>query len=245
MNLFLLKADTEIPTAPPPVQNQVTSFQDTAVESVPASGISAIQLFDNLSAYPADSTAAVISRPYPVTTIRWSTDDSQGALLATLNFPDLLLAKPFISSKLANYTFLRAGVKLTARCNGNKFLYGCLMLGWTPAAHLDPASDDSVNLFTTSGGAHALLSINDAVMPEMHMPYISPDPYINLGSYASGCIGTLDVLVLAPLLSVSPIATNVVEVTIYAEFTDTRVEGPTPTVALASPSPIVHTAVSY
>lgn len=238
----MFPADTDDTQAPPPTQNDVTSFQDTGLESTTVSDVSAIDLYQGLSVYPLESTSQIICRPYPVATFQWSTDDNPGTVLGALNFPDLLFAKAFIANKLANFTYMRAGVRVTARCNGNKFLYGGLMLSWTPAAHLLPTSDPQVNLFTASGNPHTLLCINDAVMPEMDMPYISPDPYVNIGNYQSGCIGTLDVIVAASLQSVSPLATNKVEVTLYAEFTDATVEGPTPTVHMGSPTPVTHLA---
>jgi len=200
-----------------------------------------IPLLKGLVADNNSSLATVLSRQYPVATFPWSTTDPLGASLATVNFPDVILTKNFMQSKIANFAHFRAGVSITARINGNKFLYGTIMLSWEPATDLTPSTSLlEGGLYGMSGNPHILMNINDAIMPTLIAPFHSNQPMIDLETYASGAIGTLNAHVMVPLNSVSSTTTNTVQVTLYANFTDIVLSTPTGLTLISTPTPFIR-----
>jgi hypothetical protein len=176
-------------------------------------------------------------REYPIATVTWAATSAQNDLLSTINFPDALFAKSYIADKLRGFQHFRAGVEVSFRVNGNQYLYGLLMASWDPATSLDASANEESNIWTSSGFPHVLISANDAVVPTLRIPWVFPHPALDLATFASGSIGSLQLSVVAPLQSMSSSTPPTLVVTVYAKFVDPRVFTPTTGVTLATPTP--------
>jgi hypothetical protein len=168
----------------------------------------------------------------------------QNTLLATLNFPDLLFAQPFIAARLANFRHFRSGVRVTFRVSGNRFLYGVLVASWDPATALDANSSHETNIYAACGFPHVLIDANSVESDAIDIPYGHSDVMLDIPSYRSGHIGSVELAVAAPLRSVNTSSvSSSITVQVYAQFIDPVVSMPTPTISVASPDPVVYTVL--
>lgn len=241
----MFSAETPTPAAPPPDQQGLTAYQDTAVVASPATEIppSGIPFYSGMSAAVTDSPGEALQRSYLVASFPWTTADPINKLLGTVNFPDALFSKSYVADKLRNYRFFRSGVKLSFRLTGNKFMYGCIIASWDPSTSMDSTSSSETNAFTSSGFPHVLLMLNDPTTQEVEIPFIHPQPWIDMASFLSGAIGSVDLTVITPLRFATPMADTTLQVEVYASFIDPQVQVPCRLTSVASPPPIVRTTV--
>lgn len=229
------------------MQESVVAFQDVAVEpsSVADDGAGGIPFYKQILVDSGATPVDVLTRPYPVATFPWVQGNTAGTLLQTVNFPDALFAIPYISRIIGNFKHFRAGVKITIRMNGNKFLYGALLASWDPATCLDAASSDDTSLYSSAGFPHALVLVNDPVVSEIMIPYVHPDPLLDIATYQSGHIGSLDVTVAGVLWSVNATTPPSIGVTVYAQFVDPVLQTPTTSTVVGSPAPITRVSLGH
>jgi len=230
-------AETPAPT-PTAISGSATTttFIDPVVESTPpVASPEPLHYFDALLTGSSDAPSFAIQRPFKVASASFSTTDARESPLLSIPFPDALFSIPFIADKIRNYRYFRAGVKVTIRVNGNKFLYGTMIVGWDPATSLDATASFEVNTYSISGGPHLLVDVSKPIVEEFDLPWIYPFPCIDVATFDSGCMGTVDIVVLNPLTPVSTSSAVVtIPVDVYAQFVDVVLDGPTDNTTLSS-----------
>lgn len=224
-----------------------TEFQDSDVQNVILTPPAPLPFYKGMRAAPSSEVLAALTRPYQVATITWPSTATSGTYLGTVSFPGALTDVPFNKNMLAGFRYLRSGVRLSIRINGNKFLYGSIVASWDPATGLDALSYLETNLFTSTGFPHALISANNNSSTEMCIPYLWNQPFMDLPTITSSggiaAIGTVDFTVMAPLTSVGSTVAPTVTISVWAEFLDPVVDTPCALYTLSDHTPIVKNVV--
>lgn len=214
---------------------QLGAYQDAAPLSGTATNNESLQdpyKYNNMESFMLDK---VIQREYQMATINWATSSASGTLLQTYNFPNALFAIPFISQKINDFRYFRAGVRMTFRMTTTRFLYGKLMIVFKPTPNLI-AYGDGGNIFRASSYPHVLLSASAGESVVFDFPFVSQKRGLDLKSYVANEMAAIQVYVINPLTDVmGEPATGQVFVT--AQFLDAEVWLPhdqaTPPTALA------------
>jgi len=179
----------------------------------------------------AGAVSGGLMRQFPVAELSWTQGQAYNYAIGGINFPDALLAVPYIADRVRYFKYMRAGVEVSFKLNGNAMLYGTLLASWDPTSCLDWADSSEIVIPTLSGNPHVLLEANDSDSAGATIPYMWPFPAIDLQSYVPGSIGTVDILVLNPLTPVSTSSSSAsITVTVYARFVGLELSGPTDTV---------------
>jgi len=241
----LRTAEQQNPDSTPATQHQLTAFADTSTDVTQPLRTGPPPAHVGLDTAPTVTPAPAINlREYPVASFTWPTSASSGTLLHSVLFPDAFIGGSgfsFIQNKITNFSAARHGVRLSVRTNGNKMLYGALLCSWEPAVHLGGSRSD-LNIYSSSGLPHMLVSANAPITEVMECPYHSPDPYYSVDGYQSGCVGALDVWVAAPLMAVETTTATALQVTVYAQITDLELLYPTADATVGAPSPLTRAA---
>lgn len=222
------RADLAPDLDPPVTQEGLIATQDAApssVEAVPAPTV--MSYYRGISTIPSDADLAGLSRPFMVGLFTWNVAALPGSLVTTLNFPDLLMAIPFLMARLSYFRYFRAGVSITFRMATNKFLYGALLASWDCATSLDSSSSAEADLYTASGFPHVLIMANDATTQTITMPFLYPHPYLDVQNWRSGDIGSVDLIVAAPLRSSTTVTSTSLGIEVWANFVEPDVMAPT------------------
>lgn len=169
----------------------------------------------------------------------WPSSAPMGSLLAQLTFPNFLFSVPQIWDKLKNFTYFRAGVKISIRVNGSKFHYGQLLVSYSPQFNnmLDMVGSLN-NIYSASGCPSFTVSPSENEVHEFVLPYALPYQYIPMYYLTSRPalgppgdpafqFGVVNVHVLNPLSNASGTPTPVTY-TIFANFVDVDIAGYNP-----------------
>lgn len=190
---------------------------------------------DFLLTYPQETLTGVLERVYPIERITWTPGNTYGSILSRVSLPSGILSNiPFFADKSRNFAYFRANTRIGVRINGYKFQYGKLMIVWAPAtALLDFISLEARDrIRAASGFPFVIVSPSENEVQEFMVPFAAPYMFkpqlsdnITDGQYdwASVTVYTLN-----PLQNVNGTAENV-DITIYANFEDVAIGGPTPT----------------
>jgi hypothetical protein len=137
-------------------------------------------------------------RTYVVHNTTWSSADATNTLLGQFDFPDILVAFPFLAEKLDDFYGGRGGIRFGVRIVTSKTNHGSLMVMYTPNPYSDafPATD----VYTSSGFPHMLVSASETGV--LDAPYISQLRFMNLTAFVSGEMGRYRIIVNNPLVSV-------------------------------------------
>lgn len=188
-----------------------------------------------------------LERPVRIWTGQFSSAATQGLVLFTGTFPDLLLADPMYNEKIRGFVGLRANVEVTVQVNAQKFQQGRLRLQYLPYQKYLGPKTSSINATLTGrvscpgvdidicGGSNPQSRIAQATFI---IPYVSPHAYINLIT-GYGTMGQIGLFVYSPLLSGSSESPNC-EITIWARFIDPKLAFPTSATPYVQPRS--HTA---
>lgn len=189
-----------------------------------------VQTHSSDNPYREESIIQWLSRPYPVLNFSWTSTQSEGKRIGSVEFPYALLNIDAIRLKLANIRYFRAGVKISIRLNGTKFHYGKLLAVWFPNCVNGPNCFQAYdNIYSASGFPHVILSPTDNELHEFTMPFALPYSYFDLMAYGTArgresySLGNLLFYVLNPL-KLGPTVTPV-DVTVFAAFNDVNYAG--------------------
>jgi hypothetical protein len=203
----------------PTLQVQITKFDDTG-EKVEQEPEYKPQLVLNriTNPYPDQTPVQVLTRPYRVAEFTWG----PGIITPNiLNFPQTLRVIPAIASRLANFAFLRAGVKLQVKMNTTQFHYGAFMISWIPNTFTQSHAND---VYQQSGNRAIVLSASLQNTCEIHIPWINPYSYCNAQT-SNADIGRVWFTPLTPLGTANPNVTDTVSIQVFANFEDIEVSG--------------------
>lgn len=149
---------------------------------------------------------AAIRREYPLNTLSWTTSEGIGTELDSYLFPEVLFNQPYLNDKLKDFRYFRGGVRLTFRVVANRFLYGKLLIAYTPTFNYNDAFDYSPSTNTEyvkylSGYPHMLISASSSDVAIFDIPFVSNKRAIDMLSVAVGELAKVKVVVLNPLTS--------------------------------------------
>lgn len=195
---------------------------------------------DQEDPYFKETIVQFLSRPYQVSTVRWNSSANQ-TCIGRFQFPDELFKLPVLWRKISNYSFFRAGLRISCRINGTPFHYGQLLVIWRPLAlgnttRVDGAWSSYDNIQTLSMYPHLKLSPSTNEVKELVIPWFNPMNWIPLQHVSetnakdrSLCQqGTLELWVLTPLRLSTGETPPSVYVTIFAAFENPEIAGYTP-----------------
>lgn len=125
-----------------------------------------------------------ISRVYPVSEFAWTSAQSNGDLIAEVNFPDVFYAFRGIQEKLSRFKYMRASINISIRINGTSFHYGKLIAAWSPCPVQDTSeqtlSDLTNNLVSVSGFPHVIVSAGMNEVVGLKIPFVYPYNYLDI-----------------------------------------------------------------
>lgn len=224
------------------IRNEVRDFKEPEVvksHDVPIQPIAPYTMLKE-----AESIKRFIERPFEIDSFEWNPNAAGQILLTSL--PHALFNNKAIREKITRYRYFRAGVKFTILINGTSFHYGKLRATWFPEACSDvyyrvveakehyprnnPIAQTGLNgIDMYPDGSNTYI---------LEAPYMKPIPYLSLAdvfspvtdssSLLKKTLGTLCITVISPLENVSTTPTNV-DITVFAQFTDVQLEGPSVT----------------
>lgn len=175
-----------------------------------------------------------LERPVRIWSGQFSANATQGLVLFTGTFPDILLADPMYNEKIRGFVGLRANVEVTVQVNAQKFQQGRLRLQYLPYQKYLTHKTSSINATLTGrvscpgvdidicGGSNPQSRIAQATFI---IPYVSPHAYINLIT-GYGTMGQVGLFVYSPLMTGTGESNNC-EVTIWARFIEPKLAFPT------------------
>jgi len=218
----------------------VVTFQDPTSATTNADITSPLPLYAPLLTGGTHGSTVELSRDICVSRLNWTPTNAFGSSLGTINFPDCLFADPFIASRLSYYSQFRAGFQFTVRLVASAFMYGAISVSWEPCTDLDEAASSEVNIYTASAMPSVVLDPSNDTSTTVIVPYFAPTHMLDLSTWRSGCLGSVDILVLAPLTVVQPIVSPSVTVEVYAHFIDPVLSWPSEAIVLNTPSPLTR-----
>lgn len=190
-----------------------------------------------------------LERPLRIWSGQFSTSNTQGQVLYSGTFPDVLLTDPMYYEKIKGFVGLRANVEITVQVNAQKFQQGRLRLQYLPYHKYLTNKSSMINATLTGqiscpgvdidicGGSNPQSRVAQATFM---IPYVSPHTYINLIT-GYGTMGQVNLLAYSPLVSGSAESTSC-EVTIWARFIDPKLAFPTGAVPYIIPTTRRHVA---
>ena len=213
-------------------QQQITSFDENEGEEITDHNTVA-RILKGVNPYPDQGLHEVLSRAYTID-YAWTAAQAIDATVFSFDAPrDMIQMFDNIKEKLNRFQYFRAGLKVEFRVNGTRFHSGKIIVSYLP--RWKPAIGSSnYGPFTDAYGAstspHVLISPNTNQTVGFVIPYIGPDPYINLAHVDpvadGGQIGYLRGIVLNPLLSSSLATAPTVYVSMTVSFVNPEVAAP-------------------
>nr|AWK77857.1 structural polyprotein [Bundaberg bee virus 3] len=190
-----------------------------------------------------------LERPLRIWSGQFSTSNTQGQVLYSGTFPDVLLSDPMYYEKIKGFVGLRANVEVTIQINAQKFQQGRLRLQYLPYQKYLTNKSNMINATLTGrvscpgvdidicGGSNPQSRIAQATFV---IPYVSPHTYINLIT-GYGTMGQTNLFVYSPLISGSSESSKC-EVTIWARFLNPKLAFPTGAAPYVTPVTRTHIA---
>lgn len=221
---------TEVPVevnTPVSDQKELTTFQDVAPVSSTERPVFPPYILGT-NPYPTIDLSQVLSRVYSVP-ITWASTNAQNSVLYTADLPSLLIdTYANVTNKLSFFQWFRSGVRCSVRVNGTQFHAGKVMIGWMPHWTASTKQNPVENVYDLGQLNHELLSPNTNETVEFVVPYVGPNPFINLShTYTGGMLGKIWVMVLHPLILANSATIPPVTVTLNLSFEKPEAAGPT------------------
>lgn len=178
----------------------------------------------NQDPYDTQTLVGFLQRPYNVVEIQWKSSHDFNAQLISIAGPNELFRLKSIKQKLANFKYIRAGIRFGIRVNGTKFHYGKIICCWKPSSYRAdlPAIND--NAITASMYPHVVISATENEVHEFIVPYCLPQAFIDLSAPEE--MGTLEIYVLNPL-RVNTVTTPDIHVTVFMNLEQVELAGMT------------------
>lgn len=161
-----------------------------------------------------------LNREYLLENITWSVSSASSAVIGGFNFPQALFEQDYIAQKIDNFRYFRAGIRFTVRIVSNKFLYGRLMIVYTP----QPATIEVVpsNILVWSGYPHMLVSASAGEAAVFDVPFIYPRRALDLLETMTNQMGIFRIIVVNPLVDISG-TISTANIMVTAQFLDANV----------------------
>ena len=173
-----------------------------------------------------------LERQYPVRSLTWTSASPQGALLATIFFPEILLNNRALFEKISRFAFLQCKFHISIRVNGTSFHYGKLLVSYNvsprPVTTVDHLSRN--NLYSHSSFPHVIVSPGQNEVKEFEIPFMYPLDYWPIDTVSPSTLygrryplASVSIWVLNPLSSSTVVPD--VSLTVLANMKDVKVAG--------------------
>jgi len=159
----------------------------------------------------------VLDRQYLMGSYTWTTAQAAGTTIATQDFPTNIWTAPVVANFIKQFHNFKAGLRFSLRIQGSKFVYGKLLVAYTPDRNMNGYYAEMSNIYIASGYQHMLVSASAAETATFDVPFISNQRSINIKNGTGLEMGTFLVIVLNPLYNINGV-TDSVSVVITAQF---------------------------
>lgn len=174
-----------------------------------------------------------LKRPIKIFSFQYATSNNVGDI-NTINVWRSFLQNQAVKNKLANFAFLRGDLKLKIVVNASPFLYGAVLAAYQPLQDLAPHDlriADSTNtnwIMEKSQQPHIWIYPQANQGGEMTCPFFFNQNWMNITTldHATG-MGVLDLIVVTKLQSANGVATDTVNISVYAWMENVVLSGPT------------------
>jgi len=213
-------------------QTQITSFDENEGEAITDHRLVA-PILRGVDPYPNQGLHEVLSRAYTID-YAWTASQAIDTHVFSFDAPrDMIQMFENIKEKLNRFQYFRAGLKVEFRVNGTRFHSGKVIVSYLPR-WIPAIGNSTYGPFTDTYGAstspHVIISPNTNQTVGFIIPYIGPDPWINLAHVSpiadGGQIGFLRGIVLNPLLSSSLATAPTVYISMTVSFVNPEVAAP-------------------
>lgn len=207
---------------------QITTFADdttVVTNPIPLKGRPDPQLSTDITEQDTHTVVKIMQRPVLIKNYSLASD--VGGELFSINLPDdwLSIATNAVN-KLRNFAFLRGNMMIRVMVQSQQFQQGMLMMYYWPYESRSSKHfvDMHNNATSKSGFPHALIDIASAQPVEFEIPYTSFANAFPLTAPGEVEFGKLHFYALSPLRSA---AASTCQISVYAYWTDVKVEVPT------------------
>lgn len=191
----------------------------TEVTQTEATGvlIQPIHFVQNMETYTLDKT---IEREYLLGNLNWTTDLSDGTVLASMSFPKVLFDIPYIADKIKGFRYFIGAVRVSVRITSNKFCYGKLIMAYDPMNNLNTGNNMSTPQ-RMSGNPHVLISADASEVVVFDIPFVSNKRALDIISYAPAEIALVNIVILNKLTDIMG-NVNKASVQVTAQFIESK-----------------------
>ncbi len=170
-----------------------------------------------------------LSRWYSLGDTSWSYTHAQNTLVVSNDVSYNLFNIQTLFDRIKRFRYWRGGVKVRLQVNSTPFHYGSLLVAIIP--HYTPAEEAShpitPDVYELSGQAcSGILSANTGKPLELSCPFQCPNEYLDITKLADVRPFCLRATVLNPLKVAGGAINPTLRVSIFAQFTDLQVLGP-------------------
>jgi hypothetical protein len=213
------------------VETQVLTTTKDIVASEDQVNPGRFQLYKDTDPYPDQGMVPVLSRKYRTAELIWSGSSVAGTQLYFTQFPYALIStSSVLADKILGFKWFRADVDVEIRLNGTQFHYGKLLIAWLPHNYSGGSTPWKLsNIWTASSCNAVTVSANTNKTVKFTIPYTLPLQYWDTTRNLdfNGDFGTFVIYVLNPLNLTGAAATPTISVSIFANFRNPSVAGPT------------------
>ena len=179
----------------------------------------------------------VISRWYKLATPTWSYSQTADTAVAVLDVSKSLFNVTTLFDRIKRYRYWRGGVKLRLQTNSTPFHYGSVFAAIVPHYTTPEAAAAPIEntVWSLSGQkCSGFLSANTGKPLELSCPYQSPNEYLDITQQDDQRPFYLMVCVMNPLKVAGGAANPTLQMSIFAQFTDFQLLGPSEITANSS-----------
>ena len=233
LNDSLIPRSAESTDDPSTQQQQIVGFD----ESTPSQEVHFNPILDN--SFYTDYTAGgdladFLARPVPISELTWNLGNFPKT---EINPWELFFDDVRIKKKIDNYAFLSCNLHVKVVVNSSQFLYGALMMAYTPLPTIAPTIHSVIDLERVAYSQRPHINIyphrNEG--GSMCLPFVQQNNWLRVNVKQDFTdMGKLTFLDLAPLASANDALSGEVNLTIYAWATDVRITGATVQLSMQS-----------
>lgn len=220
------------------VQDNLTTQQDTVVPDVVA-----VAPQEDTYQWSQPTFNQVIQRWYKFNSIAWSYTASADAQIAAIDVSRTLFQVPTLFDRIKRFRYWRGGVKVRLQVNSTPFHYGTLYAGIIP--YYSNAEDVADRIDRTTWGLSGLkccgyLSANTGKPLELECPFQCPNEYLLISQQEQERPFYLVVVVMNPLRVAGGATNPALQLSLFAQFTDLKLMGPSEITANSTSKKIVR-----
>lgn len=186
-------------------------------------------LYDKTAYLKTQDVGTILTRSYQLAEYSWNTTQTEGTSLGSIRMPSTLHALAWPKNILGAYKYFRCkAVELSFRVQSTPMHQGCLAISYV--------FNEQVGDTTTFRGIYGrrrnnrptLLSPMPGNSAIVRIPWNNPEQWARVSDISNDTfnIGVCDIDIMVPLRSVAPVVADV-KITVFANFIDPEVAGPT------------------